>query len=387
MLFMDEHVRAILPALLARRPHCDAMIGCLSACEVVKTTRLNRFDMDGTQARRPRLPEEAARQARRPGQRRPPDGDDPEAAEDPALHPRLGPGRAGLLPHPAILALGLGREHRQPRALPRRPLRRRPARGLARDRRRAAHRSSYPETGLYHPRMAGRIGEDARESCRRPPAPARAASACSSCAPTCSPGTPRITTASSPPSEARGLAVVPAFASGLDNRPAVDAFFRRDGAPDHRRRWSRSPASPWSAAPPTTTRAAAEDAARRARRALPRRPRPRVPDPRAMGGLRPRPLAGGGHHDGGDPRARRRHRADGVRRPLQPLARRQRPRHARATPSAPTCSPPASSASCPCAARRGPSAGSPSCCSASRPMPAASAPPPSCRSTSRSTTP
>ena len=48
MLFMDEHVRAILPSLLARRPHCDAMIGCLSASEVVKTTRLNRFDMDST---------------------------------------------------------------------------------------------------------------------------------------------------------------------------------------------------------------------------------------------------------------------------------------------------------------------------------------------------
>ncbi len=48
MLFLDDHVRAILPALLARRPHCDAMVGCLSAAEVVRTTRLNRFDMSGT---------------------------------------------------------------------------------------------------------------------------------------------------------------------------------------------------------------------------------------------------------------------------------------------------------------------------------------------------
>ena len=39
MLFMDEHVRAILPALAARREACDAMIGCMSAGDVVKTTR------------------------------------------------------------------------------------------------------------------------------------------------------------------------------------------------------------------------------------------------------------------------------------------------------------------------------------------------------------
>ncbi len=31
--------------------------------------------------------------------------------------------------------------------------------------------------------------------------------------------------------EARGLSVVPAFASGLDNRPAVERFFLRDGRP------------------------------------------------------------------------------------------------------------------------------------------------------------
>ena len=47
MLFMDEHVRAILPTLAARREACDAMVGCLSAGEVVKTTKLGRFDMSG----------------------------------------------------------------------------------------------------------------------------------------------------------------------------------------------------------------------------------------------------------------------------------------------------------------------------------------------------
>ena len=45
MMFLDEHIRAVLPALQARRADCDAMLCCLSAGEVVKLTRLGRFDM------------------------------------------------------------------------------------------------------------------------------------------------------------------------------------------------------------------------------------------------------------------------------------------------------------------------------------------------------
>lgn len=47
MLFLDDHVRAVLPALAARRNHCDAMVGCMSASEVVKLTRVGKFDMSG----------------------------------------------------------------------------------------------------------------------------------------------------------------------------------------------------------------------------------------------------------------------------------------------------------------------------------------------------
>src|ERR1700744_1916204 len=48
MLFLDEHIQAVLPALTARREHCDAMIGCLSAGEVVRLTRLGRLTMSGS---------------------------------------------------------------------------------------------------------------------------------------------------------------------------------------------------------------------------------------------------------------------------------------------------------------------------------------------------
>ncbi|MFX7705270.1 DUF3479 domain-containing protein, partial [Acinetobacter baumannii] len=47
MLFLDEHVRAVMPALAARRNDCDAMICCMSAAEIVKLTRLGKFDMSG----------------------------------------------------------------------------------------------------------------------------------------------------------------------------------------------------------------------------------------------------------------------------------------------------------------------------------------------------
>lgn len=46
MLFMEEHFLPVLPALRARRDHCDAMVCAMSASEVMKLTRMGRFSMD-----------------------------------------------------------------------------------------------------------------------------------------------------------------------------------------------------------------------------------------------------------------------------------------------------------------------------------------------------
>ena len=48
MLFLDEHIQAVLPALTARRDQCDAMIGCLSAGEVCRLTRIGKLTMSGS---------------------------------------------------------------------------------------------------------------------------------------------------------------------------------------------------------------------------------------------------------------------------------------------------------------------------------------------------
>ncbi len=45
MLFMEDHFLPILPALEARRERCDAMVCAMSAAEVVRLTRLGKFDM------------------------------------------------------------------------------------------------------------------------------------------------------------------------------------------------------------------------------------------------------------------------------------------------------------------------------------------------------
>jgi magnesium chelatase subunit H len=50
MLFMEDHIKAVLPALQARRDHCDAMVGCMSAGEIMRLTRMGKFDMNAPQS-------------------------------------------------------------------------------------------------------------------------------------------------------------------------------------------------------------------------------------------------------------------------------------------------------------------------------------------------
>lgn len=50
MLFMEDHIRQVLPALEARRDDCDAMFCFMSAGEVMRLTRLGAFSMSGRQS-------------------------------------------------------------------------------------------------------------------------------------------------------------------------------------------------------------------------------------------------------------------------------------------------------------------------------------------------
>ncbi len=48
MLFIEEHINPVLPALQARKDDCDAMLCFMSAGDVMKLTRIGGFAMDGS---------------------------------------------------------------------------------------------------------------------------------------------------------------------------------------------------------------------------------------------------------------------------------------------------------------------------------------------------
>jgi magnesium chelatase subunit H len=229
MMFLDDHIRAVMPALQARRDACDAMVCCMSAGEVVKLTRLGRFDM-GKEAKGPLALLKKLRGSKKEGAS--------SGAKQMSMLRRL-PQILRFIPGTAqdvrayfltlqywlagsddnvehMLRFLVDRYADGPRKALRGTLSARPP-------------AEYPEVGVYHPSMPERLSERAD----RLPAPAAAK------------GTVGLLVLRSyllagnsghydgviAAMEERGLKVVPAFASGLDARPAVEAFFMKDGRP------------------------------------------------------------------------------------------------------------------------------------------------------------
>ena len=227
MLFLDDHVRAVMPALAARRNDCDAMICCMSASEVVKLTRIGKFDMSGEAlgaiAWLKKL--RGNRKGSSPGGK----GEMKMLRQLPKLL-RFIPGtaqdmRAYFLTLQYWLAGSEQNIANMVRLLldryadgPRRGLR-----GIAK----AQAPVEYADIGVYHPRMKDRIAD----SGDRLPAMANEK------------GTVGLLLLRSyllagnaghydgviSAFEARGLRVIPVFASGLDQRPAIERFFMKDG--------------------------------------------------------------------------------------------------------------------------------------------------------------
>ena len=50
MMFMEDHIQPVMADLEARRDDCDAIVCCMSAGEVIKLTRIGRFDMGAPQS-------------------------------------------------------------------------------------------------------------------------------------------------------------------------------------------------------------------------------------------------------------------------------------------------------------------------------------------------
>jgi len=239
MLFLEDHFTPILPDLQARREHCDAMVCAMSAAEVTKLTRMGRFDMaapaTGAMAFLKRL------------RGKPPGKDDGNKGK--------GQGTAGaqqmktlrMLPKILRFIPGTAQDVRAYFLTLQywlagsqdnidnmvRLLVERYADGPRKAMRLTAKPQQpieYPEVGLYHPRMSHPSAVGLM---------ATALDALPKVATTGTRGTVGLLLMRSyvlagnadhyngviTALEARGLRVIPAFATGLDQRPAIAAYF------------------------------------------------------------------------------------------------------------------------------------------------------------------
>ncbi len=233
MLFMEEHFLPVLDALQARRESCDAMVCCMSAAEVVRLTRIGRFDMGkpaGTLMgllKRLRGQHKGAPQAGGAAQMR-------MLRRIPQLL-RFIPGTAqDVRAYFMTLQYWLGGSQENLASLVRFLVDRYAAgpRATLRGHLTPAAPAEYPEVGVYHPRLAGRIGDDAaRLPTVVPDARAKGRVGLLLLRSYLLAGNARHYDGVIAALEVQGLQVVPAFASGLDARPAIERFFMRDGAP------------------------------------------------------------------------------------------------------------------------------------------------------------
>jgi magnesium chelatase subunit H len=228
MLFLEDHIRAIKPALEARREDCDAMVCLMSASEVVKLTRMGDYRMDAP----PKGPLGWLKKLR--GSSKP--GAANSGAAQMAVLRRLPkllkfvPGtaqdvRAYFLTLQYWLAGSDDNAFQMIRALvdryangPRKALR---------GQYKVEPPQDYPDVGVYHPDLPGRMSRDLADLPRRKDAV----------------GTIGIVVLRSyvlgkdsnhydgviRSLEARGLNVIAAFANGLDARPAIEAMMMKDG--------------------------------------------------------------------------------------------------------------------------------------------------------------
>ncbi|MEL6466472.1 MAG: magnesium chelatase subunit H [Pseudomonadota bacterium] len=222
LLFLEEHVARILPALTARRDQCDAMIGVVADASVVRLTRMGTLDMQAPPSTMGKL------MKRLRGSSKPKTEDGAKKMQMLRRLPKILkyiPGKAqDLRAWFLVMQYWLGGSDDNVRAMIQFLLNRYATSADWSARPEAALPIDYPDTGLYHPDLPQRITTDAAEI----PGPIGAEM------------TVGIVMLRSyvlagdtahydgviRAFEARGMRVLPAFAGGLDARPAIDTYFK-----------------------------------------------------------------------------------------------------------------------------------------------------------------
>lgn len=230
MLFLEEHFKPLLGALAARRDNCDAMVTIMSAGEVAKLTRMGRFDMSaptsGFMALLKRLrgnkgKADAAGAKQMKMLRRLPKilRFIPGTAQDVrAYFLTLQYWLAGSDENMANLVRFLVDRYADG------------ARRALRGSLKPALPVEYPEIGLYHPGVPGHVCESV-DALPTPPGGGKATVGLIVLRSYVLADNARHYDGVIAAMEARGLRVIPAYATGLDARPAIEKYFIRDGRP------------------------------------------------------------------------------------------------------------------------------------------------------------
>ena len=222
MLFVDEHIQAILPDLEARRDGCRAMVACMSAPEVMRLTRMGRLSMDGPRSWLSRLA--AGGRKASPGARQlavlkriprilrfiPGKSQDLRAWFLTLQYWTSGSGQNLLNMVRFLLDRYANAEHGGP------------VTGV-----RAKPPAEYPDVGLYHPGIVRGIADDI-DALPAGPETSRGTVGVLLLRSYILAGDTGHYDGAIRALESRGLRVVPVFASGLDARPAVERFFLAD---------------------------------------------------------------------------------------------------------------------------------------------------------------
>ena len=220
LLFIEEHITAILPDLARVRDGLDAFVGVIADPQIVKMTKMGDLDMS-----RPASGAMALLKKLKPSREKSSTGQSQMAMlrRLPKIL-RWIPGKAQDL-RAWFLAMQywLGGSDDNLEAMIRFLVSRYSA-----DRKwqavKAAAPIEYPDVGLYHPRLKARISTDIADIPR--PKDARATVGLLMLRSYILAADTAHYDAVIAAFEARGVAVLPAFAGGLDGRPAIDAYFR-----------------------------------------------------------------------------------------------------------------------------------------------------------------
>ncbi|GAP34386.1 protoporphyrin IX Mg-chelatase, subunit H [Piscinibacter sakaiensis] len=238
MLFMEEHFLPVLPALQARRASCDVIVCAMCATEVTRLTRMGRFTMDGGGGSLvgwlKRLRGKGAGQPNEQGVKA------GAGAQQMAMLRRLPrllrfvPGTAqDLRAYFLVLQYWLSGSEANVVGLVHLLVDRYAdgPRAVLRGRAPVPPPQEYPEVGLYHPRATPRL-TTRPEQLPRPAGPVRGTVGLVLMRSYLLAGNTDHYDGVIEALEAEGLAVRAVFATGLDARPAIEAFLLdADGRP------------------------------------------------------------------------------------------------------------------------------------------------------------